>query len=109
MEVVRAVFTPVKADGDPPNRPWAAIGGTLFDYLRGVPSKAPKAQFSKDMRTSKSVSFSGTLTATGTKPLPQQLPGKNACAISLPDLDTNEIFGDLPSGSHPVYSSPDLP
>ena len=75
--------------------------------LRGLPKICPNAQLSCVIAMVRSES-AGTLTVAGTKPLPQQLPGKIALAITSPSLMTSNL-GDLPTGRHCPYSSPELP
>ena len=70
---------------------------------------SPKAQVLAVMWTVIGVDC-GTLTATGTKPEPQQLPAKMAVAISVAFwASTMRNSGDLPHGCQSMYSSPAAP
>jgi len=81
----------------------------LPGIYRGLPVIFPKAHLSTSMLISSGVP-AGTLTATGIKPRPQQVPGKYACAISRPVFLLRKVnCGDFPIGFHPMYSSPCLP
>ena len=73
-----------------------------------APVISPKAQLRADRVTSIST-FSGTLTATGSKPLLQH-PPKIAVSISVPvPASLIENFGEAPNGLKSVYCSPAAP
>lgn len=78
-------------------------------YFLGVPSIFPKANVSAIISTL-ILAVDGTLTATGTKPRPQQDPGKIATSNTAP-VSLSRILnsGDLPIGFQPTYCSPALP
>ncbi len=80
---------------------------TADDYSPlGEPTISPKAQLSKRISIEMFETLFGTLTATGTRPLPQQLPGNLASATTLPvALSVTTIKGDLPTGFQSRYSS----
>jgi hypothetical protein len=80
---------------------------TSGDYSpRGEPTISPKAQLSNRISIEMFETLFGTLTATGTRPRPQQLPGNLASATILPvALSVTTISGDLPTGFQSLYSS----
>lgn len=86
---------------------WLVGLRTSGDYSpRGEPTISPKAQLSKRISIEMFRTLFGTLTATGTRPRPQQLPGNLASATILPvALSVTTINGDLPTGFQSLYSS----
>ncbi len=78
-------------------------------YFTGVPSIFPNANVSAIISTL-ILAVDGTLTATDSKPRPQQDPGNIATSNTAP-LSASKTLnsGDLPIGFQPVYCSPALP
>jgi len=76
---------------------------------RGVPWTRPKPQLSAFISTEISA-LAGTLTATGLKPKPQQLPGKRVYTSTSPLWRSRMVnSGLVPSGMKFEYSSPNAP
>ena len=75
----------------------------------GVPSILPNAQVSAVMSMMKAEAV-GTLTVAGTKPRPQQEPGKTTSTSTSP-VSFSLIWkvGLLPMGFQPIHSSPPAP
>ena len=97
------------AEGRPPLRAADDFGGVWRGRgysPRGLATISPKAQLSKTISMWRSLLLFGTLTATGTRPRPQQLPGNLVSAINAPVArSTTVISGDLPTGFQFLYSS----
>lgn len=78
-------------------------------YSRGVPCTSPKAKVSAVISISTSAR-AGTLTATGTKKQPHELPGNTALASSVPlSRSRTRNSGLSPMGCQPTYRSPAAP
>lgn len=78
-------------------------------YRRGTPFTSPKAKVS-EVISILMLALAGTLTATGTKLQPHELPGNTALASSAPESRSMTWnSGDLPMGCQPRYCSPAAP